>query len=124
LAFSERRTPPPGKYSSYASKEAEHLVDEAAYADKVVIVKGWEWKNADNYSYVRGSVNNTGDKTVRYFKVKALYKDKEKKVLDTAYTVSDETLAPGWSKKFEIMHEVIPECEYVAVYVEEIRLSR
>lgn len=84
-------------------------------------IQKWECTNESNYNYIRGRVKNVGDKTVTYFKITALYKDANGTVLDTDYTNSLETLLPGMSKEFEIMHKESSEYKKVSIDVDEVR---
>ena len=93
------------------------------YKQKLVIQEGWTWERDGNYTYIRGRVKNTGNKTIRYFEVTAQYLDKNKNVLDTNYTNSGEKIRPGDSKEFEIMHRHNSEYEYVSIFVEEVSIE-
>ena len=84
------------------------------------IQEGWTWKIDNNYSYIWGRVKNTGTTVIRYFEVAATYKDDQGNVLDTDYTNSGETLRPGWSKEFEIMHKNSPHYRTVAIRVQDV----
>jgi hypothetical protein len=81
------------------------------------------WTTERNYTYVRGRVKNSGDKTVSYFKITAYYKDDEDNVLDTDYTNSAENLRPGMAKEFEIMHRASPDYKHVSIQVEDVRVD-
>lgn len=90
------------------------------YIGKMEIQKG-DWTRERDYSYVRGRVKNGGDKTVTYFEITALYKDASGTVLDTDYTNSGETLQPGMSKEFEIMHKESLEYRNVSIATDAVR---
>lgn len=100
----------------------QKLAQERANAN-LEIQEGWTWETTlgESYSYIRGTVKNMGDTVINYFEVVALYKDAEGNVLDTDYTNSGETLRPGWSKEFEIMHRVRREYKKVSIYVQNVR---
>jgi len=93
------------------------------YLDHVQIEDGWKWTFEDDYSYIRGNIKNIGDKSIDYFKISAHYKDSERNVIDTDYTNSGETLGPGMSKEFEIMHRRSSNYKYTTVFVEEISVK-
>lgn len=99
------------------------VLESKLYIDKLVIQKGWKYTINGNYSYVRGRIKNTGDKTISYFKIKALYKNKNNDVLDTGYTNSANILVPGGAKKFEIMHKRSPDYKYVSIHVEKVSVE-
>lgn len=82
-------------------------------------------RGGDRYTYVKGHVTNTGDRTVRYWKVMARYRDgfiSSSPVIDTAYTNALETLRPGERKNFEIMHAQNG-AKSVALEVDEVQLE-
>ncbi|MBA7589765.1 hypothetical protein ES708_31854 [subsurface metagenome] len=102
------------------------IIDEEskAYLSKVIIEDKWKWIIEDNYSYIKGRVKNAGNKTVNYFKVTAYYKDNDETALDTDYTDSFESLGPGMSKEFVIMHKKPVNCKYASIKLEEISLRK
>lgn len=87
----------------------------------LVIVDDWKWDVKQDYSYIKGSVKNTGTTPIKYFKVVAKYKDESRNVLDSDYTNSGETILPGEQKQFEIMHKNNDKFKYVSLDIEEIR---
>lgn len=93
------------------------------YKDKLEIQDGWTWKRKGNYTYFQGRVKNTGDKTIRYFKITAQYKDNDGNVLDTDYTNSNENILPGNSKEFEIMHKDNDNYKKCSITVDEVSLE-
>lgn len=58
-----------------------------------------------NYYYAEGTVKNNSSSTVSYVKVKCAFLDSSGNVVDTdwTYAVGSEGLAPGESKKWEMM---------------------
>ncbi len=58
-----------------------------------------------NYYYAEGTVKNNSSSTVSYVKVKCAFMDSAGNVIDTdwTYAVGSEGLAPGESKKWEMM---------------------
>ena len=102
------------------------IIDEEskAYLSKVIIEDNWKWIIEDDYSYIRGRVKNSGNKTIFYFKVTAYYKDNDDAVVDTDYTDSFENLGPGMSKEFEIMHKKSVNYKYTSIKLEEVSLRK
>lgn len=92
-----------------------------ASSPKMKIVDGWTWGNEGNYSYVKGSIKNTSDSVITYFKVTAEYLDSSGNVIDTDYTNSGETVKPGNQKEFEIMHRKNSDYDKVRVLVDEVK---
>lgn len=90
-----------------------------------VKVKNYSWDktSSKNYSYIRGSVINDGDKTLRYFKVKASFLDYSDNVIDSEITIERVRLESGESKEFEIMHPSNYAYQSVRVEVEEFGLE-
>lgn len=95
---------------------------DVAYVQNMTI-QDWDWTTERNYTYVRGRVKNSGDKTVSYFKITAYYKDNKNNVLDTDFTNSAENLRPGMAKEFEIMHRASSDYKYVSIQVEDVRVK-
>ena len=56
------------------------------------------------------------------WKVAVEYKNEQGTVIDTDYTTSSGTLAPGQSKNFEVMHRDNPLYHTVLLIVEDVRL--
>ncbi|MFA5974801.1 MAG: FxLYD domain-containing protein [Elusimicrobiota bacterium] len=107
--------------SSILSKTSRQgFVAPSSPAPKLVIQKGLSWTVDGNYTYVRGSVKNTGDAPARYFKVTVEYKNGKGEVVDTDYTNSTETVMPNAAKKFEVMHRNAPEFKTVSTFVDEV----
>lgn len=79
-----------------------------------------EFVGERGYSHVRGSITNNGDKTVKYWRANVRFRDKAGAVIDTAMTNSLETLGPGESKNFDVMHRTDPRFKTVTVDVEEV----
>lgn len=111
-------------YENDASKLAGTLMyinseKNEKFTELLTIQDGWKWIVDGNYTYVRGRVKNTSGKTINYFKIVAHYKNKAGEVIDTDYTNSGETLGPGMSKEFEIMHRDSDEYHTVSIFVEK-----
>jgi hypothetical protein len=104
---------------------SEHQQTQESYRDQLRVDLTGFARGDDHYTYVRGTVTNTGDKTVRYWKVMCRYRDgflSTSPVIDTAYTNALETLRPGESKRFEIMHAQNG-AKSVGLEVEEVQLQ-
>jgi hypothetical protein len=86
---------------SYHMAEHDRVSNE--YMSQLSIPK-WDWHRDGDYVYIKGSVKNNGNRTVRYFEVHIEFTDKSGSVIDTTYTNSGEDLAPGWSKNWNTMH--------------------
>ena len=61
--------------------------------------------SAGNYYYAEGTIKNNSSSTVSYVKVKCAFLDSAGNVIDTnwTYAVDSEGLAPGESKKWDMM---------------------
>lgn len=92
---------------------------EIIYKNNVTIVD-YNWEKEENFCYIRGRLRNDGNKTIRYFKVKAYYLDDYGNVLDTDFDNDLDDLMPGMSKEFEIMHINNPEYKRVKVEMDEV----
>ncbi|MBU3160410.1 hypothetical protein KPL37_11700 [Clostridium frigoris] len=44
----------------------------------LVITDGWTWVTEGNYTYVRGSVKNIGNRVINHFEVNVKYEDTNK----------------------------------------------
>lgn len=97
--------------------------EEESYVSKMRIENNWKWELDGDYSYIKGTITNAGDKPIRYFKITAHYMDKDNKVVDTDYTNSGETLMPNMGKKFEISTKYSKEYKHVNIFVEEVSLK-
>lgn len=75
-------------------------------SNSLVIIDGWTWITEDNYTYVRGSVRNIGNRAIKYFEVNVKYEDVNKNVLDSDFTNWNRKVQPGESKEFEIKHHI------------------
>ena len=75
-------------------------------SNSLVIIGGWTWVTEDNYTYVRGSVKNIGNRAIKYFEVNVKYEDVNKNVLDSDFTNWNRKVQPGESKEFEIKHHI------------------
>lgn len=73
---------------------------------QLVIIDGWNWVPEDNYTYLRGSVKNTGSKAINHFEVNVKYKDVNDNVLDSDFTEWNRKIQPGECKEFEIKHRI------------------
>jgi len=89
----------------------------------LVTVVNKQWVLDGGYDYIRGSVQNGSDQTVRYWKLTAFYKNSSGDIVDSAFTNDLEDLLPGASKKFEIMHKASPEITSVSVVFSKVEFK-
>ena len=71
-----------------------------------VIIVGWTWVTEGDFTHVRGSIKNIGNKEIKYFEVIVKYKDVNNNVLDSDFTNWDRKIQPGECKEFEIVHHL------------------
>lgn len=105
-----------------AVKMAESTKEQEDYRSRLS-VQIQELVRQRGYAYVRGSVTNNGDRPVAYWKATARFRDKNGAVIDTDYTNSGETLRPGESKNFQIMHRHDPRFDTATVEIDEVRVA-
>lgn len=85
-------------------------------------IKDWDTSWSGNYTYISGSVKNVGNDTISYYKITAKLLNKYTgEVEDSDYTNSAEDLAPGESRKFEIMVKGYYGKNQVKLNVTEVR---
>jgi hypothetical protein len=84
-------------------------------------IQSVNWETKRDYIYITGRVKNIGDRTVRYFKIAAYYKNASGDVIDTSYTNSGQDLHPGMAKEFKIINEASPEYKNASVVVDEVK---
>ena len=91
-----------GSSGSYGSS---YDMDFSTYCLLYLNVSNVRVTHSGNYTYVTGSVKNTGTYSVRYVKVRAACKNSSGSVIDTdwTYAVDSDWLEPGESKTFEMM---------------------
>jgi hypothetical protein len=83
---------------------------------------GWTTEISDNYIYIKGTVTNTSSsKTISYFEVEAKFYDEYGSVIDSDWTNDGEDLAPGESRKFEIMHEYSYDEKKIKLSIKDVR---
>lgn len=86
---------------------------------ELIIVKGWKFELEGNYMYVRGSVENTGDKDISYYEIYAEYMDKDGKVIDSDWTNGTDVRV-GAQQRFEIMTRYDERIETCRLSIREI----
>ena len=92
--------------SSYNTQKAQtYELDHASYCMLYMKISNVTVTHKRNYTYVNGTITNTGTYQIKYVKVKAACKDYLGTVIDTdwTYAVDSTWLAPGESKQFEMM---------------------
>ena len=92
-------------YSRSTTRASSYEMSHATYCRLYMKVNNVKVKHERNYTYVTGSVKNTGTYQVKFVKVKAVCKDYSGNIIDTdwTYAVDSTWLDPGESKTFEMM---------------------
>lgn len=123
--FDTRRTAYTPSESSATTSSAERPSEEslAQAAMEKVKVKDYDFTKDGDYLYIRGSVINKSSRKVGYWKVTVNFMDKKGNIIDSGFTNALETLLPGASKRFEIMHAVLPGIDTARCYVEDVQLK-
>lgn len=91
------------------------------HSNVLEILDGWTWITEGNYTYVRGSVKNIGNRAINYFEVNVKYEDVNKNVLDSDFTNWDRKIQPGEAKEFEIKHHVNEKYQYIDISVNKYK---
>ena len=88
-------------YSSSSSYEMSH----STYCMLYMRISNVSVTHSRNYTYISGTITNTGNYQIKYVKVKAACKNKSGTVIDTdwTYAVDSSWLEPGESNQFEMM---------------------
>lgn len=82
----------------------------------------WTTEISGNYIYIKGTVTNTSySKTISYFEVEAKFYDKYGNVIDSDWTNDGKDLAPGESRKFEIMHIYSSDEQTIKLSIKDVR---
>ncbi len=92
--------------SSYnAQKSQTYELDHSSYCMLYMKISNVTVTHKRSYTYVNGTITNTGTYQIKFVKVKASCKDYLGTVIDTdwTYAVDSTWLAPGESKQFEMM---------------------
>lgn len=100
---------------------AKEPVIHAAEGTNAEIMEGWTWTVDGNFSYIKGHLMNTGEKTIRYYKIIAEYGDGQGQVLDSDFTNSNEKVRPGGQQDFQIMHPYDNAFKEVTIYISNIK---
>ncbi len=104
-----------------ALKAAERPIVEIDTNIQLEIVEGWTWTVDGAYTYIKGSVLNTGSRPVTYYKIAAEYADALGNVLDTDFTNSATRIEPGAQAKFSIMHPHNTDFAQVTIYISKLQ---
>lgn len=97
-------------------------VKEDNYKSNIEVVSmGLEFEG--NYRYDHAYVKNNGDKTIRYFRVEAYYKDSAGNVIDTDYTNSADYLEPGMRTEIRFIHKDDIDISSVELRLTEVTLE-
>lgn len=89
--------------NSYGSGSSQ--ADYRVYCQRYMMVTGVTVTHRGNYTYVRGTLMNTGNQKIRFVKVKAVCKNYAGTIVDTdwTYAVDSAWMNPGERKTFEMM---------------------
>ena len=98
------------------SKAKEPIIKKG-HNQNAEIVNGWTWTTDGPFSYIEGTIKNTGTEDIRYYKIMAEYSNAEGQVLDSEFTNSNARLKPGAESTFEIMHPYAIEFQEVTIYI-------
>lgn len=91
-------------------------------ASDIRVNSDWTIEKSGNYIYIKGTVTNTShSKTISYFEVEAKFYDKYGNVIDSDWTNDGDDLAPGESRKFEIMHKYSSDEKDIKLSIKDVR---
>ncbi len=96
---------------------AEEPVIHKGVDQNAEIVNGWTWDKRGQFTYINGSLSNTGNANIGYYKIIAEYLDENDQVLDSQFTNSNDLIKPGQISNFEIMHRYDIEYQSVTIYI-------
>ena len=92
------------EYYKY-KKSLKEYVDTPTIYD-IRVNSDWTTDKSGDYIYIRGSVKNIShSKMISYFEVEAKFYDIYGNIIDSDWTNDGRDLAPGETRKFEIMHK-------------------
>jgi hypothetical protein len=92
----------------------------AAEKQKVIVTEGTKWETNGYDDFMRGTVKNTAARTVTRCKLTSRYYTAAGSKVDSASLTLSEPLAPGASRKFEIIHKHNLDAPKADVVVEEV----
>lgn len=98
-------------------------IKESIHTKKLVIIDGWTWGTEGDYTYVRGSVENTGNMSIDHFEVDVKYQDINKTVIDSDFISWNRRLQPGECKEFEIKHHINKKYQDIDISVNNYKKS-
>lgn len=91
-------------------------------SEDIRIDSGWKVVKDGSYLYIRGTVTNTSlSKTISYFEIEAKFHDSNGNVINSDWTNDAEDLAPGESRKFEIMHKYSSDEKDISIRIKDVR---
>ena len=90
---------------SSSSYNSSYEISHSTYCLLYMKISNVKVIHSGNYTYVSGTITNSGDMSIKYVKVKASCKDSSGTVIDTdwTYAVDSSWLDPGESNSFEMM---------------------
>lgn len=93
----------PSSYSSDSDYSSQ--MEFGTYCLLYMEISDVKLKHSGNYTYISGTITNTGNYQVKYVKVRAACKNYYGEIIDTdwTYAVDSDWLNPGESKTFEMM---------------------
>jgi len=88
------------------------------------ILDNWTWERKENVTYIKGSLKNTGESPVGFFRIKAEYLDENGNVVDADMAVHGEVIWPGHQKKFKISKLYKGNYKSVRIWVEKLEKAK
>lgn len=102
-------------------KELEDTVADISSEVTLAILEDWTWTREGSLTRVEGQVENTGDKAIGFFRIKAEYVDSTGQVLDVETTVSGEPIQAGAQKAFKILKAYDQTFKSVRIWIDEVK---
>jgi hypothetical protein len=103
------------------NKAFEEYMNTPTTAD-IKVGRDWTTEKSGNYIYIKGTVTNTSySKTISYFEVEAKFYDRYGNVIDSDWTNDGKDLAPGESRRFEIMHRYSPDEQDIKLSIKDVK---
>jgi len=88
----------------------------------LIINSDWKPEKRGNYIHIKGTVTNTSNsRTISYFEIEAKFYNNSGIVLDSEWTNDADDLAPGESRKFEIMHKFNSDEKDIQLSIREVK---
>lgn len=87
---------------------------------KVIVTPGTKWETDGYNDFMRGTVKNTAARTVTRCKLTSRYYTATGTKVESESLTLSEPIAPGASKKFELIHKHLLDAPNADVIVEEV----